>query len=187
MTKELCDLNDGARFRYGGYEWVLLGDGNRLTRAGGQLCLMVDTFKDAPFSTDKHNNNWRTSSVREYLNEEFRETITGRRIRQNELLYYASDLTSDDGLQSGISDDKVFLLSVDDYRRCRYAIPNAKGWWWLITPHTHPGDNVSSPARVCAIFPSGPLMSAQAHYNLIGLRPAIYLRVGTEVETEAQP
>ena len=75
-------------------------------------------------------NDWRKSSLRKYLNEEFVKNFN-----KGDLLPFVSDLTSDDGMTDyGTSEDFVALLSDNLYRKYRKFMPQYDTWVWTITP-----------------------------------------------------
>lgn len=123
------NLRSGEHFEFCGFEWVLLGD-----EQSGKLAVMADIIDEYPF--DKNNkNDWRKSSLRAELNEKFI-----KKLDTAALLPFVSDLTADDGLKDyGTSEDLVFLLSCDLYRKYRAVMPKYNTWVWTITPYsTHP-------------------------------------------------
>lgn len=126
---KIKNLRSGERFEFCGFEWVLLGD-----EQSGKLAVMADIIDEYPF--DKNNkNDWRKSSLRAELNEKFI-----KKLDTDALLPFVSDLTADDGLKDyGTSEDLVFLLSCDLYRKYRAVMPKYNTWVWTITPYsTHP-------------------------------------------------
>jgi hypothetical protein len=195
ITKTLQDLKDGEQFRFGGQRWIALDGGNAATniaeKGRGRLCLTANILKTIPFDVD-NNNNWRMSSIRKYLNGEFLDELTLARIHEGltaeanngmEILQYISDLTADDGLKDyGVREDLVFLLSADDYRRNRYAIPDAIDWWWLATPYSTPNSGHSHSVRF--VNADGALSDASAYNGYGGLRPALYLKSDILVSTK---
>jgi hypothetical protein len=191
MTTKLRELKPGERFRFGGYKWIALDCGNPASvysiEGYARLCLMADVLENEPFDVD-NSNDWRVSSARKYLNGAFLNELCNNRRKERdalpglELAQYTSDLTADDGLKDyDASKDLVFLLSADDYRSNRYAIAAVKGWWWLITPYS---TNLDCLYVVRAVGMSGTLTLSDAHCGYNGLRPVIYMREDTEVETE---
>lgn len=119
------ELNAGEEFSYGEREFVALG-----WEQNGVLAVAKKPLKDRPFDEDG-SNDWRSSSLREYLNGDFLEN----EFDASALLPFTSDLTADDGLKDyGQSVDLVFLLSADLYRKYRYQMPKWNTWVWLITP-----------------------------------------------------
>lgn len=115
----------GEHFDYNGIEFVALGE-----EQGGILAVMADTLEDEmPF--DKNNcNDWRKSTLRKYLNEEFVKNFN-----RGDLLPFISDLTTDSGQKDyGTSEDYIALLSCDLYRKYREFVPKYDNWVWTITP-----------------------------------------------------
>jgi len=85
--------------------------------------------EEMPF--DRNNcNDWRKSSLRKYLNEEFIKAFD-----KGDLLPIVSDLTADDGMRDyGTSEDYIALLSDNLYRKYREYMPKYDTWVWTITP-----------------------------------------------------
>ena len=126
VKTKIENLRSGERFNFCGFEWVLLGD-----EQGGKLAVMADIIDEYPF--DKNNkNDWRKSSLRAELNEKFI-----KKLDTAALLPFVSALTADDGLKDyGTSEDLVFLLSCDLYRKYRAVMPKYNTWVWTITPYS---------------------------------------------------
>src|SRR5690606_10099623 len=104
----------------------------------GTLALMEKCLKTAPFDKDG-SNDWRRSSSRRYLNENFLRVLEDNGLDPDIIIETEIDLTSNDGLKDyGISKDKVFLLTADIYRRNRDVIKPIRAWWWLATPYSTP-------------------------------------------------
>lgn len=115
----------GEHFTYNGIEFVALGE-----EQGGLLAVGVETLEEEmPYDTGR-NNNWKNSSLRKFLNEEFVKAFN-----KGDLLPLVSDLTSDDGMKDyGTSEDYIALLSCDLYRKYRPYVPKYDTWVWTITP-----------------------------------------------------
>lgn len=119
------DLKQGEEFNYSGREFIALG-----WEQNGVLAVSKQTIGKMPFD-ENESNDWRKSSIREYLNGDFIE----KEFDPSGLVEFTSDLTADDGLTDyGKSVDLVFLLSADLYRKYRYFMPKWSTWVWLITP-----------------------------------------------------
>lgn len=117
----------GEHFEYNGIEFVALG-----YEQGGLLAVMEKPLpEEMPF--DKDNcNDWRKSSLRKYLNEEFIKAFD-----KGDLLPLISDLTADDGMRDyGTSEDYVAIVSDNLYRKYRGVIPQYDIPVWTITPWT---------------------------------------------------
>ena len=118
-------LKQGEEINYSGRNFIVLG-----MEQNGVLAVAKEPLKCRPFDEDG-SNDWRFSSLREYLNGDFLKN----EIDASALLPFISDLTADDGLTDyGKSVDLVFLLSADLYRKYRYQMPKWNTWVWLITP-----------------------------------------------------
>lgn len=126
VKTKIENLRSGEHFDFCGFEWVLLGD-----EQGGKLAVMASVIGRYPFDED-NKNDWRTSTLRAELNENFIESLDTAA-----LLPFTSDLTADDGLKDyGTSEDLVFLLSCDLYRKYRAVMPKYNTWTWTITPYS---------------------------------------------------
>lgn len=112
----------GTRFGYNGIEFVVLGE-----EQGGVLAVVAERLKKKmPFDED-NRNDWRSSTLREYLNGEYLE-----KFNKGDLLPFVSDL--------GTSEDFIALLSDNLYRKYRKFVPKYDTWVWTITPWScHPG------------------------------------------------
>ena len=121
----------GERFTRGGIEFVALG-----MEQGGVLAVAAKRLEDEMAYDEDGCNDWRKSSLRKYLNEEFVKNFD-----KGDLLPFVSDLTSDDGMTDyGTSEDFVALLSDNLYRKYRKFMPQYDTWVWTITPWScHPG------------------------------------------------
>ena len=115
----------GERFTRGGIEFVALG-----MEQGGVLAVVAKRLEDEMAYDEDGSNDWRKSSLRKYLNEEFVKNFD-----KGDLLPFVSDLTSDDGMTDyGTSEDFVALLSDNLYRKYRKFMPKYDTWVWTITP-----------------------------------------------------
>lgn len=115
----------GERFVRGGIEFVALG-----MEQGGVLAVAAKRLEDEMAYDEDGSNDWRKSSLRKYLNEEFVKNFD-----KGDLLPFVSDLTSDDGMTDyGTSEDFVALLSDNLYRKYRKFMPKYDTWVWTITP-----------------------------------------------------
>ena len=133
----------GERFTRGGIEFVALG-----MEQGGVLAIVSELLEEEMPLDISNKNDWRTSSLRIYLNGEYLEQFN-----RGDLLPFVSDLTSDDGMKNyGTAEDYVFLLSCDLYRKYREYVPRFDNWWWTLTPWTCNPSNVST---VRIVYSSG--------------------------------
>lgn len=149
----------GEHFMRGGIEFVALG-----IEQGGVLAVAAKRLEDEMAYDEDGSNDWRKSSLRKYLNEEFVKNFD-----KGDLLPFVSDLTSDDGMTDyGTSEDFVALLSDNLYRKYRKFMPQYDTWVWTITPWScHPGN--ASFERI--VYTSGALGSFHAYYGA-GVAPA---------------
>lgn len=131
----ITTLRPGEHFMFKNFEWICL-DPNHPD--GGVLAIMAKPLaKDVKFCPDKryadergNQNNYRKSLIREVLNDSLADTLG----REN-LLMHEVDLVADNGDRSyGTVEDRVFILTCDEYRKYRNLIPQYYGWIWTSTP-----------------------------------------------------
>lgn len=131
----ITTLRPGEHFMFKNFEWVCL-DPNHPD--GGVLAIMAKPWaNDMKFCPGKENadekgnwNNYRTSNVREELLLNMVPALG----REN-LLIHEVDLVADNGERSyGTVNDKVFLITCDEYRKYREFIPHYDVPVWTATP-----------------------------------------------------
>ena len=169
-TKEvkLSELKPGDIFVFAGLRWVKLEES-----AEGTKVIAADKVEDQAFDTEDRNN-WKESTLREYLNNDFLEYLYDEGAAEEDFLTVVSDLTSDDGLKDyGTSEDKIALITCDDYRKYRSLIPMIDGWWWTITPWSC---NPSYSYSVRYVNTSGALTYDSACHGYYGVRPLLNLK-----------
>lgn len=124
-------LGIGDTFELADTTWKILD----ITSAG-YICL-ADNIEEMVF--DSNSNSWESSDLRGYLNKELFEKIAAE-IGSENIVPFERDLLSLDGqTEYGKCEDKVSLLTVDEYRKYRSLIPNTEDyWWWLVSPWSTP-------------------------------------------------
>lgn len=134
--------------------------------SAGYICL-ADSIEERQFDSD--SSNWENSNLRDYLNEEFLEKIAAE-IGLENIVPFERDLLSLDGqTEYGKCEDKVSLLTVDEYRKYRSLIPNTKDyWWWLVSPWSTPCNDYYMSV---AVVSSAGNFSNRNCYCSYGVRP----------------
>lgn len=146
MNEKLNGLKVGDTFELAGLTWTILD-----VTEDWYKCI-AERFEDG-MVFDDGSNDWRTSILREYLNEDFYNRLASE-IGEDNIIIFERDLLSIDGQTEYAScDDKVSLLTVDEYRKYRKLIPNPDYWQWLITPWSTPCNGYYR--SVTAISPYG--------------------------------
>lgn len=132
----------------------------------GYICL-ADSIKDMEFDSD--SNNWENSDLRGYLNGVFFEKMAAEIGSKNIISFERNLLSLDGQTEYGKCEDKVSLLTVDEYRKYRSLIPNTEDyWWWLVSPWSTPCNDYE---RVVAVVSSaGNFRSNYCNCNF-GVRP----------------
>ena len=164
--KKLAELAQGARFLYGGVEWVKLED-----IGAGTLCLAAEPVFLRAF--DEGNcNDWRKSSLRRELNGAFLDALVAEGADRAAFLDWESDLTADDGMTDyGTAVDKVALRSDALCRKYRDITPPVDAWCWNLTPWTC---DPEYSYYVRSVHSSGALIIDDACRGRGGVRPLCY-------------
>lgn len=154
-------LGIGDTFEIAGLKWTILDITEK-----GYACLADKYGNDVQFDSDC--NNWQASDLRNHLNTTFLKKLE-EAVGVDNIIPFERDLLSLDGqTEYGTCEDKVSLLTVDEYRKYRAMIPNANYWWWLITPWSTPCNGYD---KLVAVV-SGPGDFNDISFNLdSGVRP----------------
>lgn len=154
-------LGIGDTFELADTTWKILD----ITGAG-YICL-ADNIEDMEF--DSNSNNWENSGLRGYLNGEFFEKMAAEIGSKNIIPFERNLLSLDGQTEYGKCEDKVSLLTVDEYRKYRNLIPNTKDyWWWLVSPWSTPCNDYK---RAVAVVSSAGSVNGNCCYNDFGVRP----------------
>lgn len=121
-------LRPGEEFVYNGIRFICLDviDGNYLAITADCLCekRFNDNYNDGC-------NNWKTSTLRRFLNEDVLE----EHFDAKHLIKQTSDLTADNGDKAyGTCEDYITLLTCDQYRNYRDYVPLFEECMWTLTP-----------------------------------------------------
>ena len=160
----ILDFTPGNTVEFAGQKWNVLDQ----VEENKFLCVNNDIICEKEFDKE-NNNNWNKSSLREYLNGEYLQKFTDVKLEP-----WKQDLTTDDGLDDyGTSEDKIFLLTTDQYRKYRENMRDVKVWWWLITADSTINHLVRS------VNTDGSLNGGNAYSGNSGVRPAcvVYLLI----------
>lgn len=154
-------LGIGDTFELADTTWKILD----ITSAG-YICL-ADSIEDMKFDSD--SNNWENSGLRSYLNGEFFEKIAAEIGSENIVPFERNLLSLDGQTEYGKCEDKVSLLTVDEYRKYRNLIPNTKDyWWWLVSPWSTPCNDYKR--AVAVVSSAGSIGNNDCSCNY-GVRP----------------
>ena len=162
--ESIQNLHAGDHFNFKGLEWVVLDP----DKEGGVLAITADIWKrDVPFSQEYFEgcNNWRTSTIRDDLH------CLMNKIGADNLLPHTVDLVADNGDKLyGTMDEMIFLLTCDEYRKYRDAIPRYARWIWTCTPWITTNTGFADSVR--CVDTDGSLSSTIAHDGGGGVAPA---------------
>ena len=108
-----------------------------LDKKDGKVLLLKDNaFGSTPFDEKGQNVTWESSSVREWLNNDFlQESFTEN--ERNSILETTVKNTPNATYKTPAGNntkDKFFLLSCDEVAKYYDAIHETKSCWWLRTP-----------------------------------------------------
>jgi hypothetical protein len=152
----------GKTVEVDGMEWMILDK----TEKG--YFAILNSFDGENRKFDSDSNNWIESDLRKELNDSFLKKIT-EELGEDAVVEFDRDLLSLDGqTEYGHCEDKISLLTVDEYRKYRKLLPNTNDWWWLITPWSTPANGYISTLAV--VSPSGVILNNSYDYS-IGVRP----------------
>ena len=169
---QLSTLKDGARFVYGGVEWVKL---EHLYTESGKLetvAIAAEPVFERAFD-EENCNDWRKSSLRRELNGPFLDALIAEGADPAAFMEFESDLTADDGMTDyGTARDKIALISCDLYREYRALLPKIGCWWWTLTPWTC---DPEYSYYVRYVDSSGAMNWVSAFYGDGGVRPLCHL------------
>lgn len=161
---ELGSLEPGDKFSWNGWTLTVLDK-----REDGVFVLTDEIVDNMSFDTDDCNN-WKTSTLRRYLNNEFKEGLDDK----DKLVEFERDLTSEDGLKDyGTCMDYVSLITTEEYRKYRYLIDNKDDWWWTCTAYSTPYSGYSSGER--SVNTDGSLSGYDAFSGNNGVSPTYVL------------
>lgn len=156
------NLTIGETFKVAGLLWKILDITEK-----GYVCLAERLEEGMRF--DSNCNDWKSSDLRKYLNEDFFQKLA-QEIGEQNIVSFERDLISLDGQKEyGVCEDKVSLISFDEYRKYRELIPNTNNYsWWTLTPDSTKcnGDGV----WVRYVSPSGHV-SRRSRDSSDGVRP----------------
>ena len=145
--KHIGTLEIGKVIEIAGMEWLILDK----TEKG--YFAILNGFDEKERTFDSASNNWISSKLRNELNTRFLKKITDE-LGEDAVIEFDRDLLSLDGqTEYGHCEDKISILTVDEYRKYRKFLPNMDKWWWLLTPWSTPANDYSSTLTV--VSPSG--------------------------------
>lgn len=143
---DLLALKQGDVFHKNNVEYIVLEQ-----LPDKQTVVIRKYLLENKMEFDSDNNNWKTSSIRERLNNNvdgyLREVEDA--FGKDKIVTHTVDLLSLDGLDDyGTSNDKISLLTIDQYRKYRKILSeNINKWWWLLTPDSTSSGSSASYVR----------------------------------------
>lgn len=155
-------LGIGDTFKLVDTTWKILD----ITSAG-YICL-ADSIEERQFDSD--SSNWKNSNLRDYLNGEFFEKMVAEIGLENIIPFERNLLSLDGQTEYDRCEDKVSLLTVDEYRKYRSLIPNTEDyWWWLVSPWSTPCNDYKR--TVAVVSSAGSIFNRDCCVSSIGVHP----------------
>ena len=122
--EERTELKAGDTVEWKGFKWIVLDDDYN----GGVFLLMKEPWKVTQFN-DSYNADWKKSTLRKDMVDSLLPILG-----EENLITHITDLTCDNGDKTlGTCEDKVFILSCDEYRKYREYIPLFDDDMWTCT------------------------------------------------------
>lgn len=172
--KELKELEPGTIFVENGLKFVVLEqleEGTKVT----ELKLRGDK------KFDEDSPDWEASELREYLNT---ETLTEyeKMFGTENIVETETDLTTLDGLKDfGTCEDKIRIMTFEEYRKYQHLFDREEDWEWTCTPWTVKERGWEY--TVCVVSPRGGI-DYSVCYNDLGVRPLCILKSSIFVSLE---
>ena len=142
LRKKYQNPEVGNTVEVAGIKWLVL---DKLEK--GYLVISEDFYGEYK-EFDNSKNDWKTSSLRNYLNTKLRKEIE-EDVGEDALVKFDRDLTSMDGqTEYGICEDYVSIITFDEYRKYRKLLPNTGEYWWTLTPDSTASNDDSRWVRV---------------------------------------
>lgn len=162
IRKKYQKLEVGNTVEVAGIKWLVLDNLEK-----GYLVISEDFYgEDKAF--DNNKNDWKTSSLRNYLDTKLRKEIE-EDVGEDALVKFDRDLTSMDGqTEYGICEDYVSIITFDEYRKYRKLLPNTGDYWWTLTPDSTTCNDDSLWVRV--VSPRGYVINHSCSCSF-GVRP----------------
>lgn len=178
---EIGSIEPGKTVLIGGDKYEILdSDFKDVIGDRGVFVLAKESLFEKTF--DEGNcNNWKSSSLRKYLNGEWLEELK-KEVPGEYIMPFKRDLTSDDGLHDyGTCEDFVSLIICDEYRKYHEKyISNKKTWWWTLTPYSTPYASYPNGERL--VYADGSLYYSSSCNGSYGVAPALLLLPSLLVE-----
>lgn len=154
-------LSVGDTFELIGMQWKILDITEK-----EYVCLAERLESNMQFDSDC--NNWQSSDLRNYLNVKFYEKLVDAIGAENIIPFERNLLSLDGQTEYGVCEDKVSIISLDEYRKYRALIPNEEYWWWTLTPDSTKCNG--NPRWLRVVCPSGGVVNF-VYFSDIGVRP----------------
>lgn len=154
--RKLGSVKCGETVKSGNREFIVLGHGTDTTAV-----IAKDSVKSMACDG---NGDYRKSSARKYLNDEFYKEMVAAVGAEN-IIQHTVDLTADDGTGKGITcQDNISLITTNNYRRYREYLPKRGESWWTATRATY-DESTGYTRNVCFVRSRGILVWGGCDYG----------------------
>lgn len=161
-------------FTYVGQKFIALEHTKSGTVVVTDECIGQRAFDESDSGNEIHND-WKTSTLKQWLNEDFLKKLIGAGADLTAFYPMLLDLTADDGLDDyGTDKSRVGLLSVDAYKKYRKLLEPISASWWTITPYSTKSNGYSCYVR--GVDSDGALTNDNAYNGGNGVRPLFSLQ-----------
>ena len=154
---------------FGKYDWRVLD-----VQDDKALIISENIIGDKAYHNTNKSITWEHSTIRKWLNNKFlnntfapeeKKRIVKTKIKNNNNPHY-------DTPGGNNTTDKIFLLSIDEYKAYENIISNATNWWWLRSPG-YISDNAAFAIRDGGVSVYG----IRVNYDITGVRPALWVKL----------
>lgn len=160
-------VEPGAHIWYGDIEFVLLD----ITAEGDYFAVSADIAFEKAFNNNltPDTNNWEKSSLRRYLNGEYRKKFFGAK----HLVKVVTDMVTDYGDRTyGTCEDYITLLTCDQRRKYFGIAPLYDSWTWTPTPWYIPTSPTAGDALHVRLVSTSGAWNINIATSAFGVAPA---------------
>ena len=174
IVRQLGELQPGTIFTEGNTDFVVLDHNDKGTKVI-ELLLRPDRM------FDEDSPNWAASELRNHLNTSVLQKYQSM-FGMDNIIESKTDLTTLDGLNNyGTCQDKIRLLTFEEYRKYQHLFKREEKWEWTCTPWSikERGWEYS----VCVVSPHGYIDNNYCH-DCDAVRPLCILKSNILVSVE---
>ncbi len=168
--KKLGDVKPGSVVNIGDREYIVLDHSTDTTAIIAKNCRVDMTFGDS--------GDYLYSRSRAYCNGKVYDELA-RAVGEENIVKHTVDLTADDGTGKSVVQDKVSILTTEQYRRYRKFLPALGRTYWTATRATKEVTNYDG--HICCVRDDGVLSWVTCDW-CCGVRPFCILNSSVLVD-----